>query len=204
MTIAIAVLVVFFLISLGCGVGIWFIIRRKLTAKELTQPATPEKALVFRWKYIMLPLATLLLTLILTAYFYRLLPAEIAYIFKLDGSPARWLSREMVTGWMLAPQFLLAMVAAGIALATTRLSAFFQPPQNAAIKPAGILLLIGNMVALPQIILFFAMLDTFSYNSYQVHLMPLWVFALIIMGLGAIALGIIFIQAMRRAEQTSK
>ena len=202
MTIAIAVLVVFFLISLGCGVGIWFIVRRKLAAKELTQPATP--ALAFHWKYIMLPLTTLLLTLILTAYFYRLLPAEIAYIFKLDGSPARWLSREMVTGWMLAPQFLLTMVATGITLAMTRLSAFFQTPQNAAIKPAGILLLIGNMVALPQIILLFAMLDTFSYNSYRVHLMPLWVFALIIMGLGAIALGIIFIQAMRRAGQTGK
>jgi hypothetical protein len=152
----------------------------------------------------MLPLATLLATLILTAYFYRLLPAEIAYIFNLDGSPARWLSREMVTGWLLAPQFLLAMVSAGITLAMTRLSAFFKSPQNAAIKPAGIMLLIGNMVALPQIILLFAMLDTFSYNSYQVHLMPLWVFALIIMGLGAIALGIIFIQALRRAGQTGK
>jgi len=105
---------------------------------------------------------------------------------------------------MLAPQFLLAMVAAGITLAMTRLSAFFQPPQNAAIKPARIMLLIGNMVALPQIILFFAMLDTFSYNSYQVHLMPLWVFALIIMGLGAIALGVIFIKALRQAGQTGK
>ena len=56
----------------------------------------------------------------------------------------------------------------------------------------------GNMVALPQIILCFAMLDIFSYNSYQMHIMPLWVFALIIMGLGGIILGIFFIRAIRR------
>ncbi len=57
----------------------------------------------------------------------------------------------------------------------------------------------GNMIALPQIILCFAMLDIFSYNSYQVHIMPLWVFALITMGLGGIILGIFFIRAIRRA-----
>ncbi len=57
----------------------------------------------------------------------------------------------------------------------------------------------GNMVALPQIILCFAMLDIFSYNSYQIHIMPLWVFALIIMGLGGIILGVFFIRAIQQA-----
>ena len=57
----------------------------------------------------------------------------------------------------------------------------------------------GNMVALPQIILCFAMLDIFSYNSYQIHLMPVWIFALIIMVIGGIILGIFLFQAVRRA-----
>jgi hypothetical protein len=42
------------------------------------------------------------------------------------------------------------------------------------------------------------MLDIFSYNSYQIHLIPLWVFALIVMVLGGIILGVIFLQAIRR------
>jgi hypothetical protein len=57
----------------------------------------------------------------------------------------------------------------------------------------------GNMIAMPQIILFFAMLDILSYNSYQIHLLPLSVFALIIMGLGSIMLAMFFVQAIRRA-----
>jgi hypothetical protein len=46
----------------------------------------------------------------------------------------------------------------------------------------------GNLLALPQLIVFFAMLDIFSYNSYQIHLMPMWIFLLIVLGLATIAL----------------
>jgi len=42
------------------------------------------------------------------------------------------------------------------------------------------------------------MLDVFLYNAYQIRLIPLWVFALIIMVLGAIILGIFFIQTIRQ------
>jgi hypothetical protein len=47
----------------------------------------------------------------------------------------------------------------------------------------------GNMIVLPQIVLGFVMLDIIIYNSYRIHLMPLWVFALIVMGIGGIILG---------------
>jgi len=56
----------------------------------------------------------------------------------------------------------------------------------------------GNMVALPQIILTFAMLDIFLYNAYQVHLIPLWVFALIVIIAGGVILGTFLIQALRQ------
>ena len=206
MTVAIFILVAVFLIGLGCGVGVWFILRRKLVVKdrEPTKQATPVKTLTFRWSYIILPVAILSLSLMLTAYFYHLLPTEVAYLFKRDGSPARWLSRETFIVWMLTPQFLLTLRAAAITWGITKLSTLFKQPGGAWIKPERILLLMGNMVALPQIILSFAMLDIFSYNSYQIHLMPLWAFALIIMGLGGIILGIIFIQAMRRTWVADK
>ncbi len=146
----------------------------------------------------MLPAAILLLSVILAAYFYHQLPNDVAYHFKLDGSPDRWFSREITIVWMLAPQLLLTLLAGAITLGITKLSSLPRQIESVRIKPERLLSLMGNMIALPQIILCFAMLDIFSYNSYQIHIMPLWVFALIIMGLGAIALSLFFILAIRR------
>ena len=149
-----------------------------------------------RWNYIILPLVILLLSIIMTAYFYRLLPAEVAYHFAPDGSPDRWLSREAIAIWFLVPQFILTLAAAAITWGIIRLSTKFQQPEGTGKNPKGILLLMGNMIALPQIILGFAMLDIFSYNSYQIRLLPLWVFTLIIMVIGGIILAIFFIRAL--------
>ena len=146
----------------------------------------------------------LLLSIILTAYFYHRLPLEVAYHFKGDGSPDRWLNRGMIILWLLLPQLVLTLGAGAITLGITKLSVLFRQPENIWVKPEGILLLMGNMVVLPQVILFFAMLDIFSYNSYQIHLMPLWVFALIIMGLGGIILGILFARVTRRTWRTNR
>jgi len=195
MIIPILILIVILLLGLGGGAALWFILKHRQPTKEITTAET----LPFRWSYIALPLAILSLAIILTAYFYHQLPTEVAYHFKLDGSPDRWLSREMVTIWLLVPQLLLTLVAAAITWGITKLGMLFGQAEGAWIKPERILSLMGNMIALPQIILCFAMLDIFSYNAYQIHIMPLWIFALIIMGLGGIILGIFFILAIRRA-----
>jgi hypothetical protein len=47
------------------------------------------------------------------------------------------------------------------------------------------------------------MLDIFIYNSYQVHLMPLWLFAVIVMILGTALLGILFVRAFRQVKGVS-
>jgi len=86
----------------------------------------------------------------------------------------------------------------------TRLAVLFRQPESSWVKPERVLLLMGNMIGLPQIIHCFAMLDIFSYNSFQIHIMPLWVFALIIMGLGGIILGIFFIRAIRQAWKVNR
>ena len=160
--------------------------------------AITVKSLSYRWRYILLPVIILLLSIIIVAYFYRLLPGEIAYHFK-DGSPDRWLSRSAIIVWMLIPQFLLALLAVAIVWGTIRLGARFWQAENTAIKK--VLSLMGNMVALPQIILGFAMLNIFSYNSYQTHIMPWWVFALIAMVGGGIILGIFFLLVIRQVRQ---
>ncbi|HEY50987.1 MAG TPA: DUF1648 domain-containing protein [Dehalococcoidia bacterium] len=150
----------------------------------------------FRWRYVSLPLILLLLSLGLAVYFYPRLPDEIAYHFR-DGLPDRWLSRGIATAWLLVPQFLLTGLGAAIVIGINRLGNRF--PQTVNKRAETMLLLMGNMVALPQLVLTFAMLTVFSYNSYGIYLMPLWVFALIVMGLGGIILGALFFLAVQQA-----
>lgn len=199
MAIVILVILVFVLLVLGGSVALWFVFRprralRKAAPVAKENPAASAPA--FRWSYIILPLAVLFLTVILAAYFYRLLPPQVGYHFQADGSPDRWLGRGTLLLAMLLPQFLLALVAGGIALAVTRLGVIVQSGQPVGSPVRSIISLMSNMVALPQIILGFAMADIFSYNAYQVHLLPLWVFALIVMLVGGIVLGIFFIRAI--------
>jgi len=172
-----------------------------INLNEATQEAALRKAVTFRWKYIVTPLAILLISIILVAYFYPLMPDEIAYHFT-DGAPDRWTSRTSITSWLLIPQFLLTLLAAGIVWAAIRLSARLQQTESGAVSI--MLAIMGNMIALPQIILGFAMLDIFSYNAYRIHLIPLWVFAVLVMAVGGIILGIFFLQAIRRVQTTAQ
>jgi uncharacterized membrane protein len=202
MIVPILILATVFLLGLGCGAAIWFVFRRRLEAKS-KEPAkeTVMKTLSFRWNYIILPLVFVSLSIILSAYFYHLLPTEVAYHFKFDGTPDKWLSREVIILWVLIPQLLLTLMAGGIIWRLTKLGNIFRQTETTGIKPERILLLMGNIVALPQLIVFFAMLDIFSYNSYQVHLIPLWIVLLIILGLATIALMVFPAFIVFRARQ---
>ena len=206
MTTIILILIVIFLLGLGCGVAIWFLFRHRQAVKSKApkkEPA-PGDTLPFHWSYIIAPIAILSLTIILAAYFYHLLPQEVAYHFKADGSPDRWLSRGATIVWAVAPQLFLTLLAGAITWGITKLGMLSRQTEGARVKPERVLSLMGNMIALPQIVLGFAMLDIFSYNAYQTHLIPIWVFALIIMVLGGIILGIVFIQVIRRAWVTPR
>ena len=61
----------------------------------------------------------------------------------------------------------------------------------------------GNIIALPQIVLVFVMGDIFSYNVYEIHLMPIWLFALIVMVVGGVIMAIFFISAIRQAQASA-
>jgi uncharacterized membrane protein len=141
-----------------------------------------------RLSYIIVPLAVLLLALALAAYFYHLLPQELAYHFELDGTPDGWLSREVILVWMLLPQLVFVLVAWGVAWGVTLFSRRFGEIRGSGAEKT--VLFMGNIIALPQLLLCFAMVDIFSYNLYQKHLMPIWAFLLVILGLVTIALGV--------------
>jgi hypothetical protein len=63
---------------------------------------------------------------------------------------------------------------------------------------ASLLPVMGNMMALPQIILFFAMIEIFLYNAYHTGIIPLWIVSVIILVLGGIVLAIYFTRMLRR------
>ncbi len=191
--------VIFFVIIVVITISgaIWLILHTsRLTPSEMLERPS------FRWGYIILPVVILFLSIVLVGYFYNRLPVEVVYRFNADGSPDRWLNRGMIILWMLLPQFFLTLLAGTITWGVTKLGALFRQLESTRLKTGEILLLMGNMMALPQVILGFAMLDIFSYNSYQVDLLPLWAFALIIMGLGGIVLNIFFIRAIRQVWRT--
>lgn len=147
----------------------------------------------------MLPLIFLLLSVILVAVFYNRLPFQVAYHFQSDGSADRWFVRNWVVLWALLPQFLLTLGAIVVTWVISIMAARFLEPESALVKPQRIMLIMGNMVAIPQLILDFAMLDIFSYNLFQTHLRPsVLVFALVVMVVGGIILGAFFVQTMRQ------
>jgi hypothetical protein len=59
-------------------------------------------------------------------------------------------------------------------------------------------------VGVPQFILFFVMLDIFSYNLWQVHVFPMWLFLLVVLGLASVALVVVFAYLISRARQLAR
>ena len=180
---------------------VWLIyyVRRLSPTGQATPPA--EARLPFRWGYIVLPLALLCLFIALSAYFYHLLPAEVATHFELDGTPDGFSSRGMTLVWAILPQALFTLLAAGITIGLTRMNTLLNSLKGAGIRPERVLLFMGNAMAVPQLILGLAMADVFSYNAYQQHLMPMWLFLVIVFGLSTIALAVLFTFALLRMSR---
>ncbi len=163
--------------------------------------AATGKGLAFRWTYILLPLAVLLISIILSLYFYPRLPAEVATHFRPDGTPTRLLSRGISMVWVLAPQLFFTLIAAGTTWGITKLGFLSQPSADSWIRPHRILQFMGNAFALPQLVLFLVMLDIFSYNSYQIHIMPLWASVFIVVGLATVIFAILLVMLIAKARK---
>lgn len=182
----------------GAAAGfIWFIRRSRRSGQT-------EGGAVFRWRYIVAPIILFFISIIAAAVFYPQLPAEMATHFAADGTPDGWLERELVLVLLLVPQLLLAVVSLVIAWGITRLRSLFLPEANTLVKPEHILLFMGNAVAIPQLVLFFAMLHIFSYNAYQTYILPLWLLLLLILGLATIALVALLVLVISRARRQSR
>lgn len=150
----------------------------------------------FRWSYIMLPVALFLLSAILAAVFYNQLPAEVYYRLSGNMAESDGVSRNAIVAWMLVPQFFLAFIGVAISVIGSIISRKYELSDSNHIKR--LLMAMGNMVALPQLILIFAMLDIFLYNAYEIRLIPLWIVIVIVLLLGTIVLGIFFYKTLKQ------
>jgi uncharacterized membrane protein len=168
----------------------------------LTKETAPTPVIGFRWSYIVLPGAILAATLVLTAVFYSRLPTEVAYHFKSDGTMDRSLGRNQILFVLLFPQALLTMIAAGSVWAMIKVSSRLQNIQI-ALKPEKIIIVMGNILALPQLVLAFFMLDIFLYNAWQIHFLPIWLTGAVVMVAGGIYIGAFFVNAFRTARRTT-
>jgi len=158
--------------------------------------------LSFRWSYIIAPAIVFLLSVVLFALFYHLLPAGVAVHFDMAGNPDNWLGPEMTGVTLLAPQLFFLLMALGIAWGTTRLGRRFGWTGGGWVSAGRVVAFMGNILALPQLVILFAMLDILSYNSYQTHILPMWLFLIIVLGLTTVAmavLGIVFFLRAKRA-----
>jgi uncharacterized membrane protein len=157
--------------------------------------------LSFRWSYIIAPVIVFLLSLAVFAYFFHLLPAQVAVRFNTDGTPSAWLGLGTATLRMLLPQLLLVLVAAGIAWGATRLGRRFGQAGRVWVSTERLVSLMGNVIALPQLIILFAMLDILGYNAYQTHFLPMWIVWLVILCLATIALVVVAVFIYLRAKR---
>ncbi len=187
------------IVAVGLAGTIWLVSygRRLTEGGEITT----EEKLPFRWSSLIAPAIVFLLSIALVAYFYHLLSGEVAVHFELDGTPDRWISREMTVVWALLPQLLLVLLAGGVAWGMTKLGSLLERSGSTGIRPPRMVLLMGNFVALPQLVVLFAMLDIFVYNAYQTHIMPTWIFLLALLGLATIILGIFLVFIFLRARR---
>jgi uncharacterized membrane protein len=197
------VIILLALVPVIIFVGILIVVWSRLRSRGFfTGEQKPEFPL--RLRYILGPLVLLVVYIIIAAVFYHMLPTEqVAYHFLTDGTPDAYGIRLAVVGIGLAIQVVLVLISLGIVFGISR-SGFLSNQDGAVVKAETILTFMGNVLVLPQLILLFAMCDIFSYNSYQVHPLPVWLFAVIILAIATIGFFFLLVSYALRVNRQNK
>jgi uncharacterized membrane protein len=165
--------------------------------------APVKTGLTFEWKYITLPLIIFFISVIIAAIFFPQLPNEVAYRFNSEGVAESWMSRMGITATMIGLQlFIIALVILVVRGIVNFGKAIEQTSSN--FNPDRFMLLIGNIAALPQLVLAIVMFDIFSFNITEKHVLSIWLIILILAIIGAIILTVFFINALANARRVKK
>ena len=198
---SIAVIVLVFLIGLVLGgVGIWFFGRRR-TAVQTTPVTKPETDLSFRLRYVVLPGTIALVTVIVLVALYPSMPSEVAFRFSSSGEPKGLMGRELFVGLMAGIQLIITGLSAAVAFGIIGMARRILKDSPAHVDPGQIIWLMVNMLALPQVIIAFVALDAAYYASTSGHLMTPWLFSILAIGVGTIAIIILFALSFNKTRK---
>lgn len=157
-------------------------------------PDTSDLVKPFRLAYVLMPVVFLVLTVIAIVIFFGQLPETVGFTFDTEGETTRTSGRAGLVFWLIV----IHLLATGGAVLVTRTVAWAYNTQIASSsgskKPDAVIIMMGNELAIPQAVMFFAMMDIFSYNSYGTHLLPLWQNALFVLLAGGLFIGIFVVR----------
>ena len=208
MIILLVILVITFIFILGAGLVFLQMFSPKKPASQTKPDEQPHPAQKStsktgtRWSYFILPAAILLISVIITGYFYGKLPDTVAWRLNSTDSPT--ISRSQIALWAIVPQLLLTLLAIAITYGTTKINDLFSQASESGVKLETVLMVMSNMVIIPQLVLIVAMLNIFSYNSFQTHISFIWWISLAIILAGVVVLSIFFISLIRKLGSQSK
>jgi uncharacterized membrane protein len=200
---------VIFIVGLCIGVFIFLYMayfRKNTTAVKQcstdgAEVETPVKTgLTFEWKYITLPLIIFIISIVIAAMFFFQLPDQVAYRFTSGGAAESWMGKIPLMGILLGVQFVIIIMVIVIIKAIVGFGkAIEQTSPN--FNPDRFMLLIGNIAALPQLVLAVIMFDIFSFNVIDKHVLSIWLIILILAISSAVVLTAFFIQAFIRTRK---
>jgi hypothetical protein len=134
------------------------------------------------------------LTAILAGIFYAQLPPEVAYHFQ-GSIPDRTVSPGGFLAWMIIPNIFFTLMAISIVRIVMFWAKYVPPGETPLLE---LLPIMGNVIALPQIVMLAMLLQLLLYNVYNTGLVPLWIIALVILVIGGAVLGIMFARIVRK------
>lgn len=210
MAVVVAIVVIVALLFLGGAVTLFVLLGKRQAAKKSSttmgagaMAETPSDASPgFRWKYVLLPLVLFIFTVAAAVYFYPLLPARIGYHFGDGGSPDAWVDKGLFVALMLVLQLILSVAAGAIGLIVTKLAEMMKAGSVSIRSLGGVIAVMTNMVALPQLLVFFVVLDIFTYNAYGAHFLSSAILATLVIVLGSFVLVFFFYRAMQQTRTT--
>ncbi len=144
-------------------------------------------------KQIYLPLGVLALSVVLILIFAPQLSQSIAYRFGSGGAPIAYTGKALFITLVLGGQLFLVLGGWLVGFSVDRVARSQLTPAS-RVRVNRIAGVIANFVVLPQLFIAFIMADLFSYNVSSVHLMPIWLFAVIVMVTGMIIISFFFVR----------
>jgi uncharacterized membrane protein len=190
----------FIIICIFGGFGV-FLYRRLIGNAKEGQTAT---RLPFKWKYILAPLVLLVIAVVAALLYYGKLPFQMPYHFDSNGAPDGWILPQFALMIGIGIQVVLVIISFLIIQATRRMATLVTAGES-TVKPETIITITGNIPAFLQIVFLFLMVDIFYNAIYFKHLIPMWVFLIIVIVLATVAFIAFSVYiAIRALKQSNK